>query len=392
VIDDRSPITRLPNRPFVSAVSIKASSSKEIDALVAQLGEAELACEAAVARLSVIGARAVERLTALAASTAPAPARAAAFRTLEAIADPRALDPALRAIADADATVATAAIRAAQPFLRGPRGAEVVDAFTQAALDGGRAEPIRLAALGGLSVLERSTIAPLLTSLSADPNGAVREAARTHRTSVRRDKQEGWERQDGRKRHDQLAVLTHAAGGMLPDDPVVLRDAIGAVSGTIAPAVVLAVIERVRERESSDPAARPGWMTARAAAHLALAQRGSRVALYDIRESVAAADAPLPVELLAALSLVGDASCLEAIAGAYARSCQPGRPHDDWWRRHLVDAFRTIATREKITRRHTVMKKILKRWPAVISTLWRTTPRPSRRGRSGRTGRLAPRR
>ena len=104
-------------------------------------------------------------------------------------------------------------------------------------------------------------------------------------------------------------------------------------------------------------------MRARAAAHVALASRGSRLALYDLRESLESADAPLPVEFLAALSLVGDASCLEAIAAAYARPAASGRGRDDWWRQHLADAFRAIVAREAITRRHAVMKKIEKRWP-----------------------------
>ena len=95
------------------------------------------------------------------------------------------------------------------------------------------------------------------------------------------------------------------------------------------------VVDRVREREGSEPAAaRDQWRLTRAAAHVALAHRGSRLALYDLRESLEAATGPLPVEFLAALSLVGDASCLEAIAAAFTR----GR--DAWWRHHLADAFR----------------------------------------------------
>ena len=73
-----------------SAVAIKASSSRQIDALVTDLASADaVKREAAIARLTVLGARAVERVAALAASTAAGPARSAAFRTLEGIADPR---------------------------------------------------------------------------------------------------------------------------------------------------------------------------------------------------------------------------------------------------------------------------------------------------------------
>ena len=71
----------------------------------------------------------------------------------------------------------------------------------------------------------------------------------------------------------------------------------------IALALVHRIIERVREREASEPAGRrPEWLRARAAAHVVLANRRSRLALYDLRESLKATAAPLPVEFLTALS------------------------------------------------------------------------------------------
>jgi hypothetical protein len=125
-------------------------------------------------------------------------------------------------------------------------------------------------------------------------------------------------------------------------------------------------------------------MRARAAAHLALAERGSRLALYDLRESLNGT-ARLPVEFVAALSLVGDAGCLEAIAGAYARASEAGRARDDWWRQHLAGAFVTIARREKVTKRHAAMKKIEKRWKSALTELWAGgAGRPGEPGRPGR--------
>ena len=70
------------------------------------------------------------------------------------------------------------------------------------------------------------------------------------------------------------------------------------------------------------------------------------------------------MEFLTALSLIGDASCLEAIAEAH-RVAQ-----DSWWRQHLADAFRAIVTREKLTRRHAVIKKIEKKWKDDLDELW----------------------
>src|SRR3990167_8946536 len=45
-----------------------------------------------------------------------------------------------------------------------------------------------------------------------------------------------------------------------------------------------------------------------------LADRGSRLALYDVRETLETVPGPLPVEFLSALTAVGDVSCLEPIA------------------------------------------------------------------------------
>src|SRR5215471_4094712 len=96
--------------------------------------------------------------------------------------------------------------------------------------------------------------------------------------------------------------------------------------------------------------------------HVALAKQSSLLGLYDLREALERAIGPLPVEFLAALALIGDASCLEAIAIAH------GRTTDRWWREHLADAFQAIVRREQLTRRHAVLKKIQKRWPAIVLT------------------------
>jgi len=109
-------------------VPIKASSTKQIAALVADLGAAsDIIREAAVARLILIGGRAVGRLVTVADSDAPGPTRIGAFRVLDAIGHPRALAPALRAIDDTDSKVAIAAVGVASRK------------STSAAIDPGRA-------------------------------------------------------------------------------------------------------------------------------------------------------------------------------------------------------------------------------------------------------------
>jgi HEAT repeat protein len=340
-------------------LAIKPSSSQQIDRLVADLSGDEVAREAAVARLIVLGARAVERLIALGGSRAAPAARAAAFRALEAIADPHALECALGAIPDADPMVAVAAIAVARTFVRGPQSATIVDAVTVAVIDQRRSEPVRLAALRTLMDLERSTVEPLLKSLADDPSSAVRELVADRRKAPQKP-----------SRVDPLVQLTQAAEQGLPDDPHVLHQAIAAAADTAPLPLLLAIVERVRDREGGEPQPRRmEWMMARAAAHVALANRGSRLALYDLREALDRADAPLPVEFLSALSVAGDASCLVPLAGAYVRSTRAGRLQRDWWRQHLRDTFRTIVKREKLTRRSALLKRIEKRWPTVLADM-----------------------
>ena len=118
------------------------------------------------------------------------------------------------------------------------------------------------------------------------------------------------------------------------------------------------IVERIREREAAEPAAARGeWTRARGRRTSRWPGASSRLGLYDLREALEGATAPLPVEFLAALSIVGDASCLEAIAAAHGRATR-----STWWREHLADTFQAIVAREGLTRRHAVMKKIEKRW------------------------------
>ena len=343
-------------------MSIRRSSARRIEALVADLSSLDpVTRDSAIARLTLIGPRAVERLVGV-TQCPSAPARAAALRTLEAIDDPRVLHAALIAIDDPDTTVAMAAIRVARRHLRGQRGAEAVDRLTAIAIGTARAEALRLAALRALGDLGRKTIAPLLRSLVSDPSPAVRAVAAAARSR--------------RRAHaaDPGELLENAAERGLPDDAKALHRALALGGGDVAPTILLRIIERLRERESeAPPTARATWSAIRAAAHVALANRASRLALYDLRESLETANHNVPVEFLTALTLIGDASCLNAMASAFARS------RDAWFRERLVDVFRAVVKRERLTRRHAVMKKIHKRWPGTFDSVGREVDeRPDR--------------
>lgn len=314
-------------------MSVRPSSARHIDPLIADLSSQDaIKRDAAVARLTVIGARAVDRLIGLVTKRGHDAGRVAALRALEGIGDPRGLPVALKALDNTDQQVAQAAIALASQHLRGAKGAHVVDRLTAIALDVQRPETVRVAAVRALRDLERKTIAPLLKSLANDATPAVRSAA----ASADRETTQP---------ADDVAVL-HAW---------IVRE------GASAPlAAILAAAERARDREASEPPGRQAdWATARAAAHLALAKRNSRIGLYDVKESLEKSGVPLPVDTLAALAQIGDASCLEPIAAAHARST------DGWWRDRLLDVFKTIAKREGLTARHAVMKRIAKRWPAL---------------------------
>jgi hypothetical protein len=344
-----------PFRVRSALVTIKASSSKQIDALISNLSaENAVTRETAVARLTLLGARAVERLIAATSSLALPAARTAAWRALEAIGDPRALEPALASLTsrDAEPEVAAAAVGVARAHLRGSHGAAAVDRLATVLLDRTRHEALRLAALRALRDLEPATIAPILATLADDPNGAIRLEAGLRVGSAPSGSE------------DTVAVLTRAAEGALPDDPAALRHALALSAGSLPLPALLELTKRIREREGSEPAKiKEQWRIARAAGHVALAHRGSRLAVYDLRESLETAKGPLPVEFLEAVRLIGDATCLEAIAGAYAKA------RDGWWRQHLAEAFKAIAAREKLTRRHAILKRIEKRCPGIVGLM-----------------------
>ena len=161
---------------------IKRSSRPEIDALIADLGaDRPITREAAIARLTVIGARAVDRLTTVLESPASSSIRVAALRALEGIGGSRALSASLLALDDPDEVVATAAVGSVRASLRGVRGAEIAGRLAQIALDGTRQPAVRVAAIGTLSDLEQGTLAPLWKALASDGNRTIREAAKAAR-------------------------------------------------------------------------------------------------------------------------------------------------------------------------------------------------------------------
>lgn len=329
---------------------IRPSASAEIRQLIAALGaQDEVGREAAVARLAVLGERAVEHLL-QEFPGATGRTRTGILRALEAAGDPRSLPVARSALQDGSAAVQIAAIGTMRAFLGSDRpgvARDALDAVVAIALDRGRAGIVRIAAYEALRDLPADVRTPIRELLASDPDPEVSAHA-------------GTPRQDD-------TVWREAVAGRLPAAPAVLKAALAAVRSTAKLTDLQRLVDHLRahEQRETDRARREEWRALRGAVHQALAARNSRLALYDLRDSVLGADR-LPVTFLAAIEEIGDASCLEPLAAAYDAS---SRSSDTWWREHVATAFRAIMQREGLTRRHAAVKRTISRWPDAAADL-----------------------
>jgi hypothetical protein len=256
-----------------------------------------------------------------------------------------------------------------------------VDRLVAIVLDRARREPLRVAAFRALEHLDARTLGPVREALKDDPSATLRSSASSQATT------------GGGRRTEQLSRMLEE--GPLPDDPLLIGQALAAGTTPVPLASLQALVERIRERELIEEAPeRTAWTGARGAVHAALMARGSLLGLYDLRESVASAREPLPPPFLAALSALGDETCLESIAAAYSHQREGGTDSGRLrrrsaavtatasaeWQHHLALAFAAIVKREHVTRRSAAIKKIERRWPSVLDALW---PGKSPRSRSG---------
>jgi hypothetical protein len=124
----------------------------------------------------------------------------------------------------------------------------------------------------------------------------------------------------------------------------------------------LVIALRDSERKESTVKRRQQWLAARGAAHAALAARDSRVALYDLRETLESAAGPLPMDFVNAARRIGDAECVEAMGAAWAAA--PAT--ETWWRSSLSRAARAIVAREGLTARHAAIKRVRAKLPEFL--------------------------
>ena len=307
------------------------STESEVRTLLGALAGADaIRREAALARLIIIGERAVGRVAA-AYEVGDADQQLAILRVLEASGDGRALPIAKRALsAGGDRAVgAVAVLRELVTRGQGSTHAEALDLLLTLSADPASERRVRAAAAEALDHAPgniRRAVSPALPATES-PDQAV------------------WE---------------DALEGRLPDHPDALADAAASCAGAAPLPVLRRLVDLVGERERTVPAERRnGWQAVRGALHGTLAARGSRVALYDLREALDRTTAPLPASFLTALQIVGDASCLEPLASAFSRAT------DIPWRAALAQTFHAIVRRERLTKRHAAVRKALNRAPEL---------------------------
>jgi len=339
---------------------IRPSSSSDIRQQIEALsGTDEVTRESAVARLAVIGPRAAEQLLAQYPSASPA-ARVGMLRAFEAIGDARALPFARAALSGSSPDTVIAAIGVLRAFLTSPQAVharDALDGVVATALDTSRPAASRLAALDALRVLPVDVSEAVRKNLSEDTDPDVRARAASPVTRAAGQSAAA----------DDEAVWREAIAGRLPGSPAPLKHALAARRASAPLTELQHLVDHLRGREQRESAAerREEWRALRGAAHQALAARNSRLALYDLRDSLLDPDR-LPVAFLAALEEIGDATCLETLAAAYEASSRSG---DAWWREHVATAFRAIVVREGLTRRHAAVKRMMTRWPEAAADL-----------------------
>ncbi len=331
-------------------MTIRSSAAREILPLIDALRRGPaIERESALARLSVIGERGVPHLLDLLNDPgAPADAHVAALSVLETVADTRALEAALPRLADHRPAVACAAAAVVRRSLAGAGGDRALDALAAVALDGARDATVRLAALAAIGDLPAATRAPLWETLAADEDPRIRAFLSA----------------PGVPDHVTEAPPALPRG----ETPTEVRRWIDR-HGPASPLPTLhQLVERIREREGAagSAAERDAWATTRAEAHQVLAARGSRVALYDLRETLEAMHAHPAPAFLQATERIGDASVLEPLARLYGNASS-----EPWWRERVSAAARAILARERLTARNAIMKKVKARYPSAYEAFTR---------------------
>ncbi|HEY8549780.1 MAG TPA: hypothetical protein VIL35_07495 [Vicinamibacterales bacterium] len=336
---------------------IQRSPSTRIAALVQDLLEGDpVRREAAIARLTIAGPRAEASLL-KALDDAPPRGQAAVLHALERLATPRGLAAGLARLSSPDPSVAAAAVGAVRPHLQAndaAAAARALDALMEVCLDASRPEHVRLAALEALSDLGESRLAAMRERLRTDPAEAIRKAA-------------GFESGE-RSREAVAAARLEAMAADPGDDPAAVQELVAEAGARVSLSTLHTLVLRLadRERLADGASQKAAWSVARADVHRTLGERGSRLALFDLRDSLERAPQEAIEALIAAARAVGDGSCLLPLAAVWSRSTTPAT------REHAARAFHAIVTREGLTRRHAAIRRVQEKWPRAAAAFLAT--------------------
>jgi HEAT repeat protein len=358
---------------------IVPSRARDIQNLIAQLASTQAAeRESAIARLTLLGPRAVEALTAL-LPAAEAP-RLGAIAALEGIRDGRALPALLQLIADpvpevacraieattafpgARAVSALSAVLAPRPPRSGARRAaavaalgrlhaagvvEALEPLLSRLLDEAEDEGLRIAACDALAPLPRHERDRLLTALrtTRSPALARRLGALDGATLPAASSSGAWEASDPRR----LAATLHK------------QTSAGTLGGTAA----IPPLHRLLEQLDAQVDAGADAATiadAKAAVHVALATLGSRIALYHLREMLERPPAHALTALVEAAGLIGDATLLPALAALATTHAAVAPP--------ATRALAGIVAREGLRKNSRLVKRVAPEHRAALEQAW----------------------
>lgn len=332
-------------------MTIVPSRSADIQRWLAALGAEEpRARDSAIARLTLVGERAVPGLLQALRSDIRL-ARVGALRVLERLRSPRALAEIVPQLEAGDPEIASAAAAAVAAY-------ETADALPALVRAVHHPDPgTREAATRGLLQLFAAGVEEAMEPLLAaafDPD--LDEPLQALALSVVDLLPES-------ERRAILAQASEAAGRSV-------RQATAGVDALLAslPDGASAVTALHRALVSLAGARTPAAAGAGARVHVALAERDSRIALYDLRERLAERPLRESASLLTAAARVGDASlvapivALAADAPAHTAAC--------------ADALAAIVTREKLKKTQRDVKAVRPEHRKVLDGLWARAIRP----------------
>lgn len=312
---------------------IVPSKAHETKTLIARLADPRPAGrEAAVARLTLLGERAVPALAAAAESSDPI-VRLGAIDALDRIGSRRGLDTLRRTLGDGDLRVASLAVLALGR-LHDDGAQDAFEPLVRLLVDERAREELRLHALDSLRGLPERELRPLVARL-----------AQTRRPRLRR----------------AVGLLAHGGEPRETEDERAVR-------------TIPALHREIQQLGSGTRRTTAATAQAKARIHVALARLESRIALYDLREMIEGRPVRAAGDLLEAASLIGDKSILRAVVDLAHDEAGLLEP--------CAKAFGRIVERERITRRSALLRAMDPGRRATAEKLWESGRVSSSAGRT----------